>query len=455
MTVFSKEKINELKKADIENHFHPTTNIAELIEKGPKIIVEGKGCRVTDIDGKSYIDGGAGLWLNNVGYGRNEIVEAAKEQMEKLHYIHGFNGFSNVPAIELATKLASMVPVEDAKIFFTNDGSESNDTAYKIARLHFYHKGQPQKNQIIGRRLAYHGLNFGGLSATNLPNFAVGFGPLLPGFHHIEPPYCYKCPWGKELSNCSLECANALEEKISELGKENVAAFSAEPISGAGGVIMPPPGYYEKIREICDKNDVLYISDEVISAFGRTGKMFGIEHWDAKPDIMMMAKGITCGYMPLGAVAVSDKVYDPIREYGAVWHGYTYSTHPVACAAALKNIEIIERENLAERASEQGEKLQSGLQKLGLPAIGEVRGKGLMIGIDFVKDAATKEKFDPGVGFVKKLSDVAYENGLILRPLPGDIMQISPALIISDEEIDEYVGIVKKSVEQAYQECIK
>jgi len=456
MTVYKDAQIEQMKKDDMRYFLHPTTSIADMETwGGPKIIEEGDGIRIKSVEGRTYIDCGAGLWLNNVGLGRTELAETAKKQMETLSYFQTFNGYSHPMAIEAAKKIAGMIPLDDPKIFYTSGGSESNDTAYKLARLYWYLNGQPNKNYIIARTKAYHGVSYGALSATSLPGFWDGFRPLVPAFDHIEHPHCYFCPWGKEQGSCDLECAGALEHKILELGKDNVAAFTAEPVVGTGGGIVPPDGYYQRIRETCNKYDILFIADEVITGFGRTGKMFGMLHWGVQPDIMMMAKGITSGYIPMGAVGISSKIYDPIKKHGIFMHGYTYSGHPVACAVALKNIEIIEQENLVENAREKGELLRSRIRDLGLPCIGEVRGIGLMNAVQLIQNAETKTMFNPALGFAKRVNAIAWENGLALRPLMDDGLQLSPSLIITEADIDELVDKLGRSIEQAYQEFLR
>ncbi|MDD4752699.1 MAG: aspartate aminotransferase family protein [Desulfitobacteriaceae bacterium] len=456
MASYTREQIEELKKADVKYFLHPSSSITDLEKNGPKIIVEGKGIYVTDVEGVTRIDVGAGLWLNNVGYGRAELGEVAKEQATKLNYFQAFGGYSHPSVIELAKKVAQMLPMDNPKVFFTSGGSESNDTAYKLARHYWWIKGQPKKINIISRNFAYHGVSCGALAATGLKANREGFEPLMPGFHHVEPPYCYKCPFGKKLECCNLECADAVEKKVLELGPETVAAFTGEPIMGTGGVFVPPAGYLKKIKAICDKYDMLYLDDEVICGFGRTGKWFAMDHEDfgVQPDIMMMAKGITSGYIPVGAVACSEKVFSALRERGGFYHGFTYSGHPVGCAVALKNLEIIEKENLVENAAKIGERLREGLRKLNLPAVGEVRGKGLINGIDLVKDAKTGEKFDPSAGFGVRVTEVAWEKGLVLRNLIGDISQIAPPLIITEQEVDLLVERLGASIQQAYEEFI-
>lgn len=455
VTVYTEDQINQMKKDDMRYFLHPTSSISDMESwGGPKIIDEGCGIRVKSVEGKTYIDCGAGLWLNNVGYGRTELAEVAKKQMEKLSFFQTFNGYSHPLAIQTAKKIAGMISMDNPRIFFTSGGSESNDTAYKLARMHWYLQGKPNKNHIIARTKAYHGVSYGALSATSLPGFWDGFRPLVPAFHHIDHPHCYFCAWGKEQDRCDLECAGALEEKILEIGQDNVAAFTAEPVIGTGGGIVPPDGYYQRIREICDKYDVLFIADEVITGFGRTGKMFGMLHWNVKPDIMMMAKGITSGYIPMGAVGISEKIYMPIRKHGIFMHGYTYSGHPVACAVALKNIEIVERESLVENARVKGELLRSRIRDLGLPCIGEVRGLGLMNAVQLIQNTENKTMFNSAIGFAKRVSEIAWENGLALRPLMGDGLQLSPPLIITEADIIELVDKLGRSIEQAHREIL-
>jgi putrescine aminotransferase len=291
------------------------------------------------------------------------------------------------------------------------------------------------------------------MMATRLPGFHEGFTPHLPGFETIDPPYCYYCPWDKNYPDCSLECAEALEEKVVALGADNIAAFIAEPIMGTGGVIVPPPGYYQKIAEICRRHQVLFIDDEVICGFGRTGnKMFGIEHWGGViPDVITIAKGITSGYVPLGAAVFSGSIFEVLKSRDRIFHGFTYSGHPLACRVGLENLAILEGENLKERAAEMGCRLQEGLLSLNAEAIGEVRGMGLMVGVDLVKDRNTREKFTSPLA--PRVVELAYEKGLITRPLAGDILQFSPPLVITAEEIDKLVNIIGSALAEAYNEA--
>jgi putrescine---pyruvate transaminase len=444
---------NNLIKADQQCYFHPTSSIKSLQEKGAKIISRAKGSKVYDLAGKEYIDGTASLWYSAIGHGREEIARAAEEQIRTLDAYHSFNEFTNEPAVLLAEKVARMVPVPEAKVFFTSSGSEANETIIKLVRFYWHVMGQDSKDLIISREKAYHGVSSGAMMATRLPGFHEGFTPHLPGFETIDPPYCYYCPWGKNYPGCSLECAEALEEKILTLEPDNVAAFIAEPVMGTGGVIVPPPGYYQKVADICRRHQVLFIDDEVICGFGRTGnKMFGIEHWDGViPDVMTIAKGITSGYVPLGAAVFSGSIFETLQKRDRIFHGFTYSGHPLACRVGLENLAIIEGESLKERAADMGCRLQEGLLSLNAEAVGEVRGMGLMVGVDLVKDRNTREKFSSPLA--PRVVELAYGKGLITRPLAGDILQFSPPLVITAEEIDKLVNIIDSALTEAYNEA--
>ncbi len=442
------EERDNLKKADGDYLLHPFSSIKEVIAQGPKIIQKACNTRVYDIEGKEYIDGFAGLWYNHIGHGRKEIIEVAQEQMAELDVFHCFAGFSNIPAIQLAEKLSNMVPMEKAKIFFAGSGSEANDSLFKIARLYWFARGMDSKDFIVSRNKGYHGVSYGSIQATRFSHYQKGFDPFPPGFAFIGEPYCYYCPWDKEYPSCNLRCAEALEEKINELGEERAAAFIAEPVIGSGGVIVPPPGYYQKISEICNRRNVLFIADEVITGFGRTGKNFGIEHWNGvMPDAMTLAKGITSGYMPLGAALISDNIFQVLKSVDQFFHGFTYSGHPLACRVALKNIEILAGENLKQNAELMGARLIAGLKALNSAVIGEIRGKGLMVAFELVKDRAKKEKFDHPLNY--KIFEAAYNKGVIVRPLDNDVIAISPPLIINEQDIDEIVNVLGVAVAEA------
>jgi putrescine---pyruvate transaminase len=302
----------ELAREDVDHIIHPITNLREHAKTGPKIFVKGEGVMLTDIDGRRYIDGIAGLFNVAVGHGRKELGEAAAAQMSTLAYLNSFNGFSHRPAIELAAKLASLTEGDLNHFFFTSGGAEATDSVIKFARYYWKLRGEKDKVKIVTRRYAYHGITIGAMSATGIEAYQNMFGPLAPGFVHIAAPYCYRCEFGKSYPGCNLECALALEETIKAEGPETVAAFMAEPVHGIGGVIVPPPEYFPKIREICDKYDVLLIADEVITGFCRTGRYWGMQNWGVKPDMFIFAKAVTSGYIARGGVGLSDRIRDQL-----------------------------------------------------------------------------------------------------------------------------------------------
>jgi putrescine---pyruvate transaminase len=426
---------NELVELDKKHFIHPTSSIKEQQENGPAAIFkEGHGIYVTDINGKTYIEGMASLWNVNVGYGRKELAQAAKEQMEKLAFSSCFATFSNEPAIRLAAKIAEITPGDLSAVFFTSGGSESNDTAYKLVRHYWKLKGYPNKTKIISRKKAYHGVAIGATSATGIQDFQNMTTALAPEFIHAD-----------------TFSVDSVREIIEREGAENIAAFIAEPVQGAGGVNIPPNGYFQEIRKICDENNILFIADEVITGFGRTGKMFACEHWNVVPDVMLIAKGITSGYIPLGAVVIREKLHRDLIQLseGTLLHGFTYSGHPTACAVALRNIQIIEEENLVENSRLMGEELHKQLKMLQseFPIVGEVRSLGLIGALEIVKNKQTNERFE------KKLAPIiineARQRGLILRTVTfndADTIVFSPPLIINKREIEKMFQILRDSM---------
>lgn len=418
------------------------TNLAE--EPDLWTLVEGKGIRVADSTGRTYLDLAAGgTRANAVGWGREEIAQAMYEQAKKLHYFTPVESH-NSAAVEFAATLSELTPGELSTAFFVCDGSEAVETAFKLAKQYNYYRGLPRKYKIISRRDSYHGTTMGALSAmgANHPLRRI-MDPLVPGYLFVDRPYCYRCPYGREYPNCSIDCARALEKLILDEGPEQVAAFIAESIMQMGGCVIPPPEYFPMIREICDKYDVLFIDDEVITGFGRTGKMFGIEHFGVVPDIMVMAKQLTSGYVPMGAAVTKPSV---IGEFPVFRHIHTYGAHPVACKAASVNLEIIKREELVENAREMGEYFLNGLKELEKqPIVGEVRGIGLWLGIEFVQDKKTKARFpeenNPAPRIVKRIR----EKGAFCRPSVQSI-EIAPALIITRSDIDEALRILEEAI---------
>src|SRR5687768_10919763 len=422
---------------------HPSTVAA------PKIWVEGRGAIIKDAAGREYIDGLAGLWNVNIGHGRQELADAAQTQMSTLAYHSTYAGASNYPAIALAEKLGALAYPTINTFFFTSGGAEATETSFKTARFYWKALGRPDKVKVISRRRAYHGLTLAAMSATGLPGFWPMFEPRTPGFLHIDTPDPYRFTNTDSSISIGVAAANQLEEAILHEGAATVAAFIAEPVQGAGGVIVPPPDYFARIREICSKHGVLLIADEVITGFGRTGRWFGLEHYGIEPDIMQFAKGITSGYIPLGGIGVSDAIREVINGVppGQRWmHAFTYSGHPTCCAVALANIDILERERLTERAAAAGDRLLRGLRSLeSMDGVGNVRGLGLMAAVEVVRDKATKQQFPPEAGLTQKLTDALLDRGLYTR-VAMDCLCLAPPLVTTDAKLDRIVNIVGETI---------
>lgn len=437
-------------QVDRAHLLHPLHHPLEHHE--PRVWVNGQGALVTDIDGNTYIDGLSGMWNVNVGHGRHELVAAAAQQMSTLAYCSSYIGATNLPAIALAERLSALVYPSINSFFFTSGGAEASETAFKTARFYWRARGKPDKAKIISRNLAYHGVTLAAMSATGITSYWPMFEPRVPGFLHIESPYPYRFTGGDAGSSPGIAAANLLEAAILREGPDTVAAFIAEPIQGGGGVIVPPDDYFLRIREICDRYDVLLISDDVITGFGRTGRWFGLEHWGIEPDMLQFAKGVTSGYVPLGGIGVSDAiraVIDSVPLQQRWMHGFTYSAHPTCCAVALANITIIEAEGLVERAAALGNVLLRGLYSLeSLPHVGDVRGRGLMAAVEIVANTATKEVFPPEANVGKRLYQELCRRGLYTRVL-GNIICLAPPLVTTREQIERIVTIVGEAIAAA------
>ena len=406
------------------------------------------GIYFQDTEGKEYIDGASQLLCVNLGYGQTEIIEAMLAEMRKLQYGMLFHGFSNVASIKCGQKLTELVPEGLDYFNFTTGGSESIDNALELARFYWRAKGR-NKYKIISLYDSYHGVASGGLTATGVGRgyYDKSAGPLVPGSIHIPSYYCYRCMFGREYPDCNIQCARFLAEVIEKEGSENIAAFIAEPELGVGGMIAPVPEYWPLVREICTEYEVLLIADEVMTGFGRTGKMFAMEHWGVKPDIIAMAKGITSAYIPFGAVAFSNQIWEALK--GRSLTTYTYSGHPACAAAAIKAMEIYLRDKVVENTVKVGkyalERLKRDFEPL--PCVGGVNGLGLMLGIEVVADKATKKPFDPQLNIMQKLQDRALEKGLFLRMAdiggtPSDRIVFAPPLIATTEEVDKALDIL-------------
>ncbi len=439
---------SRLAELDRTHWLHPQGDLDAPQGTTPQLMFSrGRSSTLFDLEGRPFLDAMAGLWNVNVGYGRNELAEAAAEQMRELPFSSAYGAFGHAPGVLLAARLADLAPGSLGVTFFASGGGEANDTAYKLARLYWKLRGQPQKVQIVARMRGYHGLTYGATSATGLPVFWEGIGPLAPGFLHAPAPHPYRY---EGEGSPGQGYATALERVIEEAGPETVAAVVAEPVQGAGGAIVPPPDYFPRVREICDRNQVLLIADEVITGFGRTGRWFGIEHYGVTPDLLVFAKGVTSGYLPLSGVLMTHGVHETLRElHGILPHGFTYSGHPTACAVALRNLRIIEEEGLVERARALGEVLRPALEGLGRHAmVGDVRSLGLVAGVELVRDRDTREPFEPAAGMARRVMLAAMEEGVLVRALSGDVLALSPPLVITEAELARVVDTLDRAIER-------
>ncbi|MBP3041501.1 aspartate aminotransferase family protein [Bacillaceae bacterium Marseille-Q3522] len=432
MSLKRKEKLSELDK----KHFlHPTSSVKQQQDQGPAIIfTEGNGIYVKDIDGKEYIEGMSSLWNVAVGYGRKELAVAAMEQMNKLSFSSAFSTFSHEPGILLAEKLAALAPGNLNTVFFTSGGSEANDSAFKLARYYWILQGEPNRKKIISRKKAYHGVATGATSATGIPEFHQVTNSLAPDFLHVES-----------------DSVESLKKLIQQEGAENIAAFIVEPVMGAGGMFIPDADYLKEVVALCAEHDILFIADEVITGFGRTGKMFAVENWGVTPDLLTFAKGVTSGYFPLGGVMISEKIFQVFKEkmLGTLFHGFTYSGHPVACQVALANLNIIENEHLVENSEAMGNELLAGLKQLAeeIVQIGDIRVIGLLAGFELYADRSSKTRFPEKIA--PKVVTEAAKNGLICRSVTyndSDTIVLAPPLIIEKQEIVKIIRILQLSI---------
>ncbi|MDH3688876.1 MAG: aspartate aminotransferase family protein [Gammaproteobacteria bacterium] len=440
----------DLQQLDRQHHLQPFTDYKSLHQKGSRIITRAEGVYLWDSDGKKILDAMAGLWCVNIGYGRKELADVAHHQMLQLPYYNTFFQTSHPPAVELSKLLSEVTPSHLNHVFLTNSGSESNDTVVRMVRRYWDLMGHPSKTVIISRENAYHGSTMAAASLGGMKPMHAQGGLPIPDIVHIEQPYWYAC--GDELSaeEFGLKAAQTLEQKIHELGIDKVAAFIGEPVQGAGGVIVPPNTYWPEIQRICDQYDILLVVDEVICGFGRTGKWFGTDYYQLKPDLMPIAKGLSSGYLPIGGVMISDEVSNVLIEKGGEFtHGYTYSGHPVACAVAAANIRILRDEKIVEHADkETAPYLQKRWRELSEhPLVGEVRGLGLLGAIELVKNKKTRERFTTPPGKTGALCrDICFDNGLVMRAV-GDSMVISPPLIMTRSNIDELIELAHKCLD--------
>ena len=434
---------------------YPFANASFLAKNPPLCIEGGDGVYVVDGQGKRYLDGQGGLWNVNVGHGRPEIKRAIVEQLDKISYYSSFGNTTNIPSVELAELLCRLTAQEGMKrVFFSSGGSEAIEAALKLARQYWRLKEQPGRTKFISLRHAYHGVTLGALSVNGKTAYREQFEPLLPGFYQIEAPYLYRNPFTSEPHELGRLCAELLEREILYQSPNSVAAFLAEPVQGAGGVIVPPANFWPLVREVCDRYGVLLISDEVVTGFGRLGSMFGCRAFGVKPDMMVFAKGINSGYVPLGATMINGRVADAFNTDDdlqftpkAFMHGNTYTGHPLACAAAIANLRIVEEENLPSNAAKVGQYLLDRLKEIAPrhPNIGEVRGMGLMVGIELVADRISKRPFALSDDFGGRIWDRCVAKGILVRNL-ADTFIISPPLTLEKEHADQLVDVFEAAI---------
>jgi len=439
----------EWQAADAAHYLHPFTDFQALANKGSRVIVKADNIYLWDSEDHKMLDAMSGLWCVNVGYGRQELIDAATEQLKTLAFYNSFFQTATPPAIELAELLAQVAPPQFQHVFFSGSGSEGNDTVVRMVRRYWDLLGQPERKVIIGRINGYHGSTMAGASLGGMSGMHAQGGLPIPDIVHIEQPFWFEHGQGMTRDAFGLKAAGWLEKKILELGADKVAAFIGEPVQGAGGVIVPPATYWPEIQRICDRYGVLLVSDEVICGFGRTGNWFGCETFGYRPDLMTFAKGVTSGYIPLGGVMVGERIAKVLIEQGGEFnHGYTYSGHPVACAVALANIRLIQRDHLVEKVRDDlGPYLAQQFESLGRhPLIGEAQTCGLMGALQIVKDKATHQTFDSALEVGMLCRGHCFGNGLIMRAV-GDRMIVAPPLVITRAQIDEMVALIRSCLD--------
>ncbi len=452
-----------LEEMDKQSFLHPYTPLKDHLESGPTIVAAANGVKITDTQGKEYIDSMAGLWCVNIGWGREEVVAAIAEQASKLAYYHSFASMANEASIRLADRLLRLLPDNMSKVFFGNSGSDANDTNVKLVWYYNNLRGKTEKKKIISRIRGYHGVTVAAASLTGIPMVHKAFDVPLPRMlHTVNQHYYANAEPGMSERDYSKWCAAQLEEMIVAEGPDTVGAFIAEPVMGAGGVVPPPEGYFQEIQAVLRKYDVLMIADEVITGFGRTGKWFASETYDIEPDIMTLAKGLTSGYIPMSASVISEDIWQVLMngtpEMGAFAHGYTYSAHPVAAAAAMANLDIMEREDLPANSARIGAYFQNKLKQevADHPLVGDVRGIALVAGVELTADKPGKSGFDPSLKVAPTLAKYCVEEGLISRALMQmDALSFSPPLMINEGEVDEVVGRFQRALNRVTDELVK
>lgn len=449
MAAIEKRSGADWQKLDKDHHLHPFTDHKELHQKKSRIITRGEGVYIYDADGNKLLDGMSGLWCVNIGYGRDELVDAAAAQMRVLPYYNSFFQCANPPSIELARMLQEVSQPQLNRVFFAGSGSESNDTIVRMVRRYWDLMDQPERHTIISRKNAYHGSTVAAASLSGMKAMHRQSGLPIPGIVHVDQPYWFGSDRSLSPDEFGIVAAGSIEDKINELGVNKIAAFIGEPVQGAGGVIMPPDSYWPEVQRICDEYGILLISDEVITGFGRLGTWFGADYYDISPDFTPFAKGVTSGYLPLGGVMISDRVADVLIDKGGeFFHGYTYSGHPAACAVAIANLKILQDEQLVERIKDDiGPYLQAGWKKLAQhPIVGETRMIGLMGAIEIVKNKKSLQRYEEKQGVGTICRDHLINNGLVLRAV-GDTIVAAPPFSLSHDEADEMLEKIWKCLD--------
>ncbi|MCX2698089.1 aspartate aminotransferase family protein [Ochrobactrum chromiisoli] len=442
---------NSLIELDRAHLVHPVSSFRSHEAAGVRVLKSGKGATVTDASGHTLLDGFAGLWCVNVGYGQDSIVEAATKQLQELPYATGYFGLGSEPAIRLAAELADRAPGDLNHVYFTLGGSDAIDSTIRYIRYYYHAKGTPQKDQFISVEYGYHGSSTAGAGLTALPAFHAGFGVPYDWQHKIPSHYAYRNPVGTDPQAIIDASVAALRAKIEELGAERVAAFYVEPIQGSGGVLVPPAGWLKAMHAVCKQYDVLFIADEVITGFGRTGPLFACSEDDVVPDFITTAKGLTSGYVPMGALFMSEHVYNTIADgagKAAVGHGYTYSAHPVSAAVGLECLRLYEN-GLLENGRKAGQRLMAGLQSLSdHPLVGDVRGRGMLAAIELVTDKENKTPLPAAADPARRIFDRAWDNGLVIRAFANGVLGYAPPLCCTDDDIDAIIERTRKTLDQ-------
>jgi len=438
----------DVETRDLAHVVHPLTRPRQLEQTKPVVVVSGEGAEVTLSDGRTMIDGPSGMWCVSVGHGHTALIEAGAAQLRQLAFSPLFGGLSTEPAIDFSERVTALAPGDLDHVFLVNGGSEANETAIKLARYYWHLQGRPDKTMVLAHDRGYHGVTGTATYVTGLSPYHVGFGPASTLVDHFPSPYAYRIEDEAELER--ILSGRALDEKIIAVGADNVAAIIVEPVIGSGGVLAPPARYLKNLREVCDRYEVLLIADEIITGFGRTGYWFAVERCDVVPDLLTFAKGVTSGYAPLGGTLISDRVWQAIHDAEgdpALMHGFTTSGHPVSCAIALANIDVIEREGLIEQVRQRGKYLGNLLEELReLPEVGDVRYHGLMAAVEFVQDPVTRERFPVEAERAHRVVRAAREHGLLIRPLLENMIFLSPPFVTTEEQLDRCVDALRKAI---------